>query len=356
MEHNTLNIDTSKPVMVTCATGYVAGWLVKRLLEEGITVHAPIRNPDSKDKTQYLDAIAASASGSIKYFKADLLTEGSYEEAIKGCEIVIHTASPFILNPKDAQTDLVDPALKGTKNVLDSVNKSGNVKRVVLTSSCVALYGDAKDTRSYPNETMTEEHWNSTSSLTQSPYNYSKTLAEREAWNMEGAQSQWKLVVINPSFVIGPSLNPNATSESLALIKQLGDGSFKSGAAEINMGCVDVRDVAEAHFRAAFHPNANGRNITSAENINVLEMANMLRPNYGEKYPLPKKNMPKWLIWLMAPAAGLTRQYVSDNVGHPWKANNSKIIKDLGMDFRPIKETINEFFQQMIDNKVFNKN
>ena len=341
--------------MLTGATGYVAGWIAKRLLEDGITVHAPIRNPDNKEKTKYLDAIADKASGSIKYFKADLLKRGSYDEAVKGCELVIHTASPFIMNTKNPQRDLVDPALIGTENVLDSVNKSGTVKRVVLTSSCVAIYGDAKDTLDYPNQTMTEDIWNTTSSVNKSPYNYSKTVAEQKAWEISKKQDKWDLVVINPSFVLGPGINPHGTSESFNILKQMGDGTLKFGTADINMGCVDVRDVAEAHYRAAFTPEAHGRNITSAENLSFLQLADMLRSTFGKNYPLPKKTLPKWLLMLMGPMTGIPRQYVKDNVGYPWKADNSKIKRELKMEFRPIKDTMNEFFQQMVDTGIFAK-
>lgn len=350
-----MHIDKTQPVMVTGATGYVAGHVVRRLLEEGVTVHAPIRSPENKEKTKYLDGLAAELPGSIKYFKADLLQPGSYDEAAQGCELVIHTASPFATNVKDAQTQLVDPALKGTENVLSTVNKTDSVKRVVLTSSCVAMYGDAKDTVNYPNQTMTEAQWNTTSSVNRSPYNYSKVVAEKKAWDMQKAQDRWDMVVINPSFVLGPGINPNGTSESFNIMKQMGDGTMKMGVPDLNMGCVDVRDVAEAHFRAAFTPEAQGRNITSAENLSFLELANMLRPNFGNDYPLPKKTLPKWLMVLMGPMSGIPRQFVRDNVGYPWKADNSKIKRELGMQFRPIDKTVNEFFQQMIDHGAFEK-
>jgi len=148
-------IDLTKPVLVTGATGYVAGRLVEKLLAEGATIHAPVRSPDNKEKTKYLDELADKSSGSIKYFKADLLDEGSYDEAMKGCELVFHTASPFSLNVDDPQKDLVDPALKGTRNVLEAGIRSESVKRVVLTSCCAAIYGDAKDTLGMPNPTLT---------------------------------------------------------------------------------------------------------------------------------------------------------------------------------------------------------
>jgi len=348
-------IDKSKPVMITGATGYVGGMITKKFLEDGLKVHAPIRNPENKEKTKYLEAAAANSSGSITFFKADLLNEGSYDKSMAGCELVVHTASPFISSTKNPQTDLVDPALKGTTNVMNSVRKMDSVKRVVLTSSCVAMYGDAKDTLNYPNQTMTEDLWNTTSSVSRSPYNYSKVVAEKKAWEMTDNQKRFDLVVINPSFVLGPGLSPHQTSESYNIIKQFGDGSMKMGSADLNMGCVDVRDVAEAHFKAAFTPSAKGRHITNAENLSFLGLAQMLAPKFGADYPLPKKNLPKWLVWLTGPMAGIPRQFVKDNVGYPWKADNSKTKRELGIKFRPISETINEFFQFMIDNGTFKK-
>ncbi|MDP4588773.1 MAG: NAD-dependent epimerase/dehydratase family protein, partial [Flavobacteriales bacterium] len=131
-------IDKTKPVLVTGATGYVAGWLIKELLENGITVHAAVRNPSDEKKVAHLKALSAQTGTPIKFYKADLLQEGSYAEAMEGCELVYHTASPFTSNYKDAQKELIDPAVKGTENVLNQANKVNSVKRVVLTSSCAA--------------------------------------------------------------------------------------------------------------------------------------------------------------------------------------------------------------------------
>ncbi|MCX6267645.1 MAG: aldehyde reductase [Bacteroidetes bacterium] len=347
------NIDRSKPVMVTGATGYVAGWLIKKLLEEGITVHATVRNPENKESLKYLDALAVKAKGNIRYFKADLLTEGAFDEPAKGCELVFHTASPFTSKIKDPQKDLVDPALIGTKNVLGSVNRTSSVKRVVLTSSCAAIIGDAKDCLGYPNGIATEAQWNVTSTVDHQAYSYSKTVAEKAAWEISKAQNRWDLVVINPSFVIGPGINPDATSESFNLVRQLGDGSMKSGVPSFYIGVVDVRDLAEAHFLAGFTPEANGRHIISAENTDFMTLAAFLQKKFGDAYPFPKKVLPKILIWLIAPAAGFKRKMIWLNVGYPWLVNNAKSIRELGMHYRPIEKSIVDFFQQMIDNKVF---
>lgn len=348
-------ISKNKPVMVTGATGYVAGWLVKELLEAGITVHAPVRNPENSEKLKYLNEWASKYKGEIKYFKADLLLEGSYDEAMKGCELVFHTASPFINSVKDPQKDLVDPALLGTRNVLNSVNRTESIKRVVLTSSCAAIIGDAKDCLNYPNGIATEEQWNETSTLNHQAYSYSKTVAEKEAWKMNQAQDRWDLVVINPSLVIGPGINPNGTSESFNIVKMLADGQMKMGAPDMRIGAVDVRDLGKAHFRGGFTPEAKGRHIISAEHTSLLQLGHMLREKYGNQYPFPKKTLPKWLVWLAAPASGLKRKMVSNNMGYDWLVDNSKSKKDLGMEYTPIRKSIVDFFDQMVAAGAFKK-
>ena len=348
-------IDKTKPVLVTGATGYVAGWLVKKLLDEGLMVRAAVRNKNDKKKVAHLDALAEKAPGSITYFEADLLKEGSYAEAMEGCELVYHTASPFTSKFKDAQKDLIDPALKGTANVLLQAGKTTSVKRVVLTSSCAAIYNDAADLERTPNGAFTEAVWNTTASLTNQPYSYSKTLAEKEAWKIAESQSQWDLVVINPSLVMGPALNPQtATSESMSLLKQLGDGTMKMGVPNMGIGVVDVRDVAQAHYQAGFVPQANGRNITSGHNSGFLEVAQILNKKFGANYPVPNKAIPKWLLMLVGPVVNkaLTRDFIRKNINKPWKADNSKVKNELGVKFRPLEETMVDSFQMLIDEKI----
>ena len=92
------DVDKSRPVLVTGATGYVAGWLVKKLLEDGLTVHAAVRDPANEDKLKYLNELADSSPGTIHYFRSDLLEQGSYHDAMQECELVYHTASPFTIS------------------------------------------------------------------------------------------------------------------------------------------------------------------------------------------------------------------------------------------------------------------
>ena len=347
-----VEVDTQKPVLVTGATGYVAGWLVKDLLEAGATVHAPVRAPDNPDKVGHLQAMADESSGTIRFFKADLLDEGSYGEAMEGCGVVFHTASPFIAAVDDPQKDLVDPALLGTRNVLQEANQRDSVTRVVLTSSVAAIYADNADVAAAPGGVLTEEIWNETSSLDYSPYQYSKTVAEKEAWKIAEAQDRWDLVVINPSLVIGPGTNPKATSESFNIFRRFGDGTLRTGVPRWGMGVVDVRDLSKAHVTAGFKPDAAGRHIISGYDSDLFEIGMMLKKKYGGKYPLPPGfAAPKPVVWLFGPLIdpAMDRRTISRNVNLPFRADNSKGKRELGVTYRPGEESVLEMFEQMID-------
>ncbi len=172
---------------------------------------------------------------------------------------------------------------------------------------------------------------------------------------MAGAQDRWKLVVVNPSLVVGPSLQDKPTSESFTLLRMLGDGSMKMGAPRMSFGAVDVRDLAQAHLAAAYLPDAEGRHIVSGSETDFLEMGQLLRPRFGEDYPLPKRALPKWLVWLVGPSQGMDRKYVSRNVNVPWRADNSKSRTALGMSYRPLQDSLEEMFAKMIGDGWFAK-
>ena len=123
------------------------------------------------------------------------------------------------------------------------------------------------------------------------------------------------------------------------MVKQFGDGTMKSGAPRWGFGVVDVRDLAEAHIKAAFTPTAKGRHIISGHNSDLLSIAMTLLDKYGDEYPIPRTAAPKWLVWIMAPflGGGMTRKLVSLNINEPWKGDNSKSIRELGMNYRPLK-------------------
>lgn len=335
------NIDTSRPVLVTGASGYIASWIVKYLLEKGYTVHGTVRDKEKRYKVAHLMEIADNAPGALQLFEADLLHPGSFQKAMEGCELVLHTASPFFIQGvKDPKKELVEPALQGTRNVLETANQTPTVKRVVLTSSVAAIYGDAIELEDKASGKFTEEDWNASSDLRNQPYNYSKTLAEKEAWAMVEEQDRWDLVVLNPAFVLGPTLSERTDSTSTEFVLNLINGQFATGAPDLYFGVVDVRDVAQAHIKAGFRPEVEGRHILSSRELSVVEMARILREQYDGKYKIPKGKLPALLLYLFGPFQGFGWGYINRNVGYPVRFDNSRSKEQLDMEYRPVRETL----------------
>ncbi len=338
-------------VLVTGAGGYLASWIVKTLLLEGHTVHGAVRKANDLSKLAHLHQLAESMPGRLRLFEADLLESGSFDQAMQGCTVVIHTASPYFLGkPKNPEQELLTPAIEGTRNVLQSVNRTDGVKRVVLTSSIAAMFGSAAEMSRAPSNMVQESDVNRTSTITTNPYALSKTLAEQAAWNIQKQQARWDLVTIHPGAIFGPSLSRRKDATSVEMVIQFLNGSFRTGVPKLWLGIVDVRDVALAHVKAATLSDASGRYLVVAERLTLLEIAKLIgRSRPAVAFNLPRKEVPKALIWLIAPLAGMTREYVSNNVNYPICFNNTRSKEQLAIAYQSPLDTLGDHVQQLID-------
>ena len=340
-------------VLVTGGNGYVASWVVQQLLWSGIDVRATVRDRKDRTKTRHLRSIAYDTPGTLSLFSANLLDPDGFDHAMAGCDVVLHTASPLrVRGVRDPVRELIEPATSGTRNVLMAVNRTPTVRRVVLTSSIAAIYGDAADLASTGNGCFSEDHWNETSSERHQPYAYSKTLAERLAWEMAKEQDRWDLVAVNPGLVFGPALSPHTNSESVRIMRDFGTGFYRLGAARFEFAIVDVRDVAEAHLQAALNPGASGRYILVSETMSLLQIARALRSTYGGGFPFPRRTLPKTIVSLLAPLRGLPRRVIKRNVGYPLNFDNRRARSDLGISFRPAAEAIVDHFGQLLEDDL----
>ncbi|XWS75658.1 hypothetical protein CRYUN_Cryun01aG0110000 [Craigia yunnanensis] len=243
-----------KVVCVTGASGFIASWLVKQLLQRGYTVKATVRDPSDAKKTQHLVSLDG-AKERLHLFKAELVDEGSFDSIVDGCQGVFHTASPVFLSAADPQAEIIGPAVKGTLNVLKSCAKVASIKRVVITSSLASVVHNGKPMTP---DVVVDETWFSDPLLCEEGkrwYPLSKTLAEEAAWRF-AKDNGIDLLTINPGVVFGPLLQPALNSSSGVIINLTkGENTFPISTCTF----VDVRDVAYAHIQAFEDPSACGR-------------------------------------------------------------------------------------------------
>jgi dihydroflavonol-4-reductase len=322
-------------VLVTGATGFIASHTIADLLAHGYEVRGTVRSRAKALKEAALARIPGAER--LELVEADLLDAASFEKPAQGCHAVLHMASPYAINVKDPQRDLVDPAVKGTQAVLAAAAKAG-VRRVVLTSSLAAITDEPPQ-----DHALTEADWNEKSSLTRNPYYFSKTLAERAAWRfMEEAKPAFDLVVVNPFLVIGPSYT-KALNESNKMLADMTKGVYP-GLLALTWGFVDVRDVARAHVLALETPAAKGRYLCSGDILTMRQTAAALHEALPQaKLPsLPLDNFAGTALVKLAshmqPAA--VGSYLRSHIGRKLAYDNSKIRRELGMTFRPATAAI----------------
>lgn len=331
-------------VLVTGANGFIASHITKLLLEQGFAVRGTVRNPLKLDAVGFLKALPGAHN--LELVSADLNDEGAFLDYTADVDYVIHAASPFVIDVEDVERDLVRPAVRGTVSALEAAAKSNRVKRVILTSSMAAVT-DAPDDR-----ILTEADWNKKSSATRNPYYYSKTQAERAAWAFTSKENPgFDLVVINPFMVAGPSLS-TGVSTSNQLFIDIANGQYPALMA-LNWGFVDVREVAEAHVRAMTAPNAKGRYICSAGNIDMHQITDIMK-SAGVVGKLPSLDLSgsfgtatmKLLSHFQPRGIG---SYLRTHLGTVPHFDNSKIRRDLGMQFRDVGETIHDTVYDLIE-------
>ncbi|ALL12690.1 SDR family oxidoreductase [Caulobacter henricii] len=284
-------------VLVTGGSGYIAGFCIGQLLNEGWTVRTTVRNLAREAEVRASIAKLSPHGNRLSVFAADLNADGGWREAAEGCVGVLHVASPLpSANPKD-DDELIRPARDGALRVLKASRDAG-VKRVVMTSSTAAVcYGFGGRT-----EPFTEADWSDpTDRSDSSAYERSKMIAERAAWAwLEAEGGALELVTICPGAVLGPVLGRDF-SASIDIVKKLLDGSVP-GLPRFGWPLVDVRDIADLHVRALAAPHAAGRRYIGAGDFSwMAEIAEVLRrdlPGAGAR--VPKMKLADGLVRLTA--------------------------------------------------------
>ena len=285
----------NKKVLLTGISGYIGNHCAVELLKNGYSVRGSVRSL-SKSK-QVTDAIKKEVDprDNLEFCELDLLSDDGWDDAIKGCEFLMHVASPFInIEPKD-ENEYIRPAVDGTIRALNAA-KSAGIKRVVLTSSMVSMLENADKSIK-----VDSESWTNVKAKNVSAYSKSKTLAERAAWEFISGQTDDKpmeLSVVNPGPVFGPTLSGDLSGASMGMFKQMMVGKMPMmPQASINMS--DVRDIAKIHVLALENEKADGKRfiVTTEEPIAFQDVAKILKSNGYDK--VSTKLAPNFLLKIM---------------------------------------------------------
>ena len=285
----------NKKVLLTGISGYIGNHCAVELLKNGYSVRGSLRSLSKSQKV--IDAIKKEIDpkDNLEFCELDLLKDDGWDDAIKGCEFLMHVASPFInIEPKD-ENEYIRPAVDGTIRALNAA-KSAGIKRVVLTSSMVSMLENADKSIN-----VDAESWTNVKAKNVSAYSKSKTLAERAAWEFISGQTDDKpmeLCVVNPGPVFGPTLSGDLSGASMGMFKQMMVGKMPMmPQASINMS--DVRDIAKIHVLALENEKADGKRfiVTTEEPIAFQDVAKILKSNGYDK--VSTKLAPNFLLKIM---------------------------------------------------------
>ena len=333
-------------VLVTGASGFVATHVCYQLLQKGYKVRGTVRDPTNEKKCKPLRELCPDAKYPIELVKADLTDKECWMDVVKGCHFVCHVASPFPPDAPKNEEEVIRPAVDGTVSVLEACAKSGTVKRVVLTSSVAAVSnGFLWETGRIYNE----KDWTDPSKAP--PYEKSKTLAEKAAWDfMEKLpdDQKFELAVINPTLVLGPVMQgSNCTSMEIPLrllLRQV------PAVPKLNFPIIDVRDLAAGHVAALTSDKAAGnRHIMCSENLWFGEIAKIYAEEFKPQgYRIPTMVAPNWIIRIM----GLTDPAIksaSRSLSRVGTYDTSQAKDHLGMQTRSARETVIDMAYSVIE-------
>lgn len=336
----------NETVLVTGGNGFVAGWCIVDLLEQGYAVRATMR---SLDKAPLLRTAVAARLGSadgLTIVPADLMRDDGWADAMAGVDFVLHVASPLGGGKTGDRESLVAPARDGTLRVLEAAVAAG-VRRVVMTSAAATTRARL-DSGIASDETV----WADPDDPQFDAYRVSKIRAERAAWDfMKAHGGKTEFATVLPGAVFGPLLLPE-NSGSVEIIRGLMQGR-PPAMPRLGFWIVDVRDLAAAHVSAMTAPQAAGeRFIAAGQFLWMAEMADILRTKLGARgVTPPTRVLPDWLVRLLAPFVPTLRT-LAPLVGKKIETSNAKARRVLGFTPRPAADTLADCGNDLLDRRL----
>ena len=338
-----------KTVLLTGASGYIGKHIALQLLNQGYSVRASVRSLSKSDEVR--NAVLphlidkTKLDSRLTFVELDLEKDAGWDAALKGADVLMHTASPFpIASPKD-ENELIRPAVDGTLRALKAAHNAG-VHRVILTSSMAALYGcDLPAGKSEYDETL----WTDVSHpIGRVPYTKSKTLAEKAAWDyVKNSAPKIALTTINPVLVLGAPLDKNFGS-SISVVERILKGKDPM-LPDIRFAIVDVKDVALMHVAAITNDATKGeRLLASSETYSFVQIAKVLKSIYP-KGKVKTTQAPSPLIKFLS-LFDAEIKAVLPLLGKPMAISGAKAKRVLGISFIPVQVTLRDSADYLVKN------
>ena len=337
----------SSKVLVTGASGFLALHTILRLLQLGYSVRGTVRT-EAQGKNVRETLSKHVDTGKLEFVYVDLLKDDGWQEAVTGCDLVLHLASPFPTEQPKDESELIRPARDGTLRVLRAA-QAGGVKRVILVSSAVAVVAGHEG----ENRAFTEADWTDVNK-TDYAYARSKTLAEQAAWDFIRSaenKSGMELVSINPTNIFGPVLD-NHHHTSTEWFRTLLHREVP-GIPRAQLNVVDVRDLADIIIKAMTAPRAEAKRfIVNGASIPLSEFADILQRNFASRgYRVPTRVLPDWLIRLVGTFTPKTKPVVQ-SIGWTYSLSTEQAKSVLGWQARAYEETIVDMAESLLEHGI----
>lgn len=333
----------TETVLVTGGTGYVAGWCIVGLLERGYSVRTTVRKPSKEQAVRAATRAGGVSDENLSVLVADLTSDTGWDEAVTGCDYVLHVASPLGGKASRDRNAFVEPALDGTLRVLRTAVKA-RARRVVMTSAAAAARPPL-DT----NRTSDETIWADPADPQFDAYRISKILAERAAWEfMNTTDGATQFATVLPGAVFGPVLSRDNLG-SVQIIADLLQGR-PAALPRLGFWVVDVRDLADLHIKAmTAHDAAGQRFIAAGDFMWIEDIAKTLRARLGKAAAkVPSRRLPGFIVRLMLPFRPHLRT-LAPLIGRRFELSSEKARRVLGFSPRSGQVTIVDCAQSLLE-------
>lgn len=331
-------------VAVTGAAGFIGSWVVRRLLDKGYRVRACVRDADNEERAGFLKRMPGYATHRLTLHSADLDNDGCFDEIFKGCSGVAHVSHVSGYSDHEYVQRVCD-------HIINSVNQSESVNRVVVTSSVAAVMSEMDLNELQRRPVLYEDRYPDESNPRRTPdsqgYSMGKVIAQQAFSDAADKSGNWDAITCCPADNVGPiqSEHQKTYGPWQSNIRKMLEGAYEQSWVYRPWMPVDVRDDAEAHIGLLESVHvANGERYIawSTETPNVEEVCasiDRLLPELGHDTPEVTEVHPEKLK---------AREELYRRIWAQCDLRNDRIRAVTPVTFRPFDESLRDCVESLL--------